>query len=159
MPVTKVHANDHHSERGLIGHEPPRASDLSARRNKNRARVLLVEDEDSFRELLQTFLESEGFNVRSVADGHCGVRWLRANPVDVVITDLCMPNADGIELLMELRRVRSAVPIIAMSGGVAGEMACMLRAAALLGARCTLAKPFPLQQLAAAVHTLIPTAR
>ena len=122
------------------------------RGNRRPPRVLLVEDEDAFRELLQVYLEQEGFVVHAVRDAHEGVHWFGVNPVDVVVTDLCMPKADGMELLMALREFGGNVPIVVMSGGVRGDMAGMLRAAALLGARRTLAKPFPLHQLAVAVR-------
>lgn len=118
----------------------------------SRPRILLVEDEAPFRDLVQAYLREQGFEVRPVQDGKCGARWLREHPVDVLITDLCMPNSDGIELLMGLRKLRSRIPIIVMSGGVGGDSDAMLRAATLLGARHTLAKPFALENLGAAVR-------
>ena len=130
-------------------------SDLPATRACNRAsppRVLLVEDEQPFRELLQAYLESQGYHVHAVRDGRCGARWLESNSVDVVVTDLCMPEVDGMELLMTIRRLHARTPVVAMSGGVGGEMVGMLRAAELLGARRTLAKPFSLHQFATAVR-------
>lgn len=115
-------------------------------------RLLLVEDEEAFRDLLQAFLVAEGFAVQAVPDGRRGVEWLQHHAVDLILTDLCMPEADGMELLMKLRQLRCATPIVVMSGGVRGDMAGMLRAARLLGARRTLAKPFPLQHLLTAVR-------
>jgi sigma-B regulation protein RsbU (phosphoserine phosphatase) len=115
-------------------------------------RILLVEDEQPFRELLQAFLESQGYRVQAMTDGRSAARWLETNAVDVVVTDLCMPEVDGMELLMIIRHRDSRTPVIAMSGGVGGQMVGMLRAAGLLGARCTLEKPFSLHQLAAAVR-------
>jgi sigma-B regulation protein RsbU (phosphoserine phosphatase) len=124
-----------------------------------RPRLLLVEDEEAFRELLQTFLVAEGFAVQAVPDGRRGVEWLQDHNVDLIITDLCMPEADGMELLMKLRQLRCAVPIVVMSGGVRGDMAGMLRAARLLGAQQTLAKPFPLQLLVTAVRETLRSPR
>ena len=54
-----------------------------------------------------------------------------------------MPNVDGVELLTAIRKKHSVVPVIAMSGGIGGDMVGMFRAPRLLGARCALAKPFP----------------
>jgi DNA-binding NtrC family response regulator len=115
-------------------------------------RILLVEDEQPFRELLQAFLESQGYRVDAVRDGRCGARWLETNVADVIVTDLCMPEVDGMELLMTIRRVHPNIPVVVMSGGVGGQMIGMLRAAELLGARRTLEKPFSLQQLATAIR-------
>lgn len=124
-----------------------------------RPRLLLVEDEEAFRELLQTLLVAEGFAVQAVPDGRRGVEWLQDHTVDLIITDLCMPESDGMELLMKLRQLRCAVPIVVMSGGVRGDMAGMLRAARLLGTRHTLAKPFPLQHLVTAVRETLRSPR
>ena len=118
-------------------------------------RLLLVEDEGAFRELLCAFLEAEGYGVYSVGDGGSALRWLKANPVDMVITDLCMPDSDGMELLMALRKIRSTGPIIVISGGVGAHVLSLLRAAVLLGARRTLAKPFSLQELAKVVRDVL----
>ena len=117
-----------------------------------RRRILLVEDEQPFRELLQAFLESQGYDVQALRDGRCAAQWLETNTVDVVVTDLCMPEVDGMELLMTIRKMEFSTPVIAMSGGVSGQMVGMLRAAGLLGARHTLEKPFSLLQLATAVR-------
>lgn len=121
-------------------------------------RVLLVEDEQPFRELLQAYLESQGYRVSAVRDGRCGARWLESNDVDIVVTDLCMPEVDGMELLMTIRRLHPRTPVIAMSGGVGGEMVGMLRAAELLGARRTLEKPFSLHKFATAVREALASA-
>ncbi len=122
-------------------------------------RILLVEDEEAFRELLQAFLTAEGFSVHAVPDGRCGVEWLQHHTIDLIISDLCMPEADGMELLMKLRQLRCEIPIVVMSGGVRGDMAGMLRAARLMGAQQTLAKPFPLQQLLVAVRETLRSRR
>lgn len=119
------------------------------------ARLLLVEDERPFRELLEAFLRSQGYSVETVTDGQSAVRTLQAQRFDLIITDLCMPRFDGMELLTYMRKSNCQLPIIAMSGGVGGEMAGMLRAAKLLGAKHTLTKPFPLADLAAAVHGVL----
>lgn len=156
---TKAPFGAQRGERGPSHHESSRTPVESSRTNRRPVRLLLVEDEDAFRELLQAYLENEGFHVHSVRDAYDGVKWLELNVADVIITDLCMPKSDGMELLMALRKLRSNIPIIVMSGGVRGEMAGMLRAATLLGARRTLAKPFPLHQLTVAVKESLPAHR
>lgn len=119
-----------------------------------RARVLVVEDECALRELLQEFLAQSGYDVHAVRNGRMAAQWLTRHRIDLLLTDLCMPEADGMELLMELRRRRVQVPVIAMSGGIGGEATSLLRMATLLGARRTLSKPFALEVLAQAVREL-----
>jgi DNA-binding NtrC family response regulator len=121
-------------------------------------RVLLVEDEQPFRELLQAYLGQQGYQVHAVRDGRCGARWLETYDVDIVVTDLCMPEVDGMELLMTIRRLHPRTPVVAMSGGVGGDMVGMLRAAELLGARRTLEKPFSLHKFATAVREALASA-
>lgn len=115
-------------------------------------RILIVDDESVFRELIQSFLQARGHQVHTESDGKAAALWLAGNEVDLVVSDICMPESDGIELMMELRRRGTAVPVIVMSGGVHGEVALVLRTAALLGARRAFAKPFALEELAAAVE-------
>ena len=118
-------------------------------------RVLLVEDEDALRELLTQFLEVRGYRVHAVGNGWLAARWLAVNPVDVVVTDLCMPEADGVELLMELRQRPARMPIVAMSGGINGDAESLLHMAALLGAKRTLQKPFALEELARVMREVV----
>lgn len=115
-------------------------------------RILIVDDESVFRELIQSFLHARGHRVHTASNGKAAARWLATNDVDLVVTDICMPESDGMELMMELRQRGTGVPVIVMSGGVLGDVALVLRTAALLGARRALAKPFALEELAAAVE-------
>ena len=131
----------------------------SATREGSGHRILLVEDEAGFQEFLSVFLESLGYAVDAIPDGRSAIDRLRTHHFDVIITDLCMPGFDGMELLARLKQRQCSVPIIAMSGGVSGEMAVMLRAAELLGARRTLAKPFALADLNAALRSVLCNAR
>ncbi len=81
------------------------------------------------------------------ADGQEGVKVYREPPTDLVITDLVMPEKDGIETVIELRHDFPEVKIIAISGGSKYDGAANLRSARLLGARRTIAKPFEIQEL------------
>jgi two-component system KDP operon response regulator KdpE len=118
-------------------------------------RILLVEDEGAFQQLLAIFLGALGYVVDNVADGQSAVHALEATRFDLVITDLCMPQYDGLELLTHLRKTQSRVPVIAMSGGSTSHKAGLLRAAELMGARVTLHKPFGLAELEAAVASVL----
>ena len=123
------------------------------------ATILLAEDETAFRELLVSVLSAAGHTVHAAADGRGALRLLKQHRVDLIVSDLCMPGTDGMEFLMALRAMRSGVPVIAMSGGVGSRMAGMLHTAELLGARRTLAKPFALPLLLAAVRELLAAGR
>ncbi len=101
-------------------------------------------------------LEKQGHALFEAADGAEALRILAERPADLVITDLLMPETDGIETIMELRRLYPGTKIIAISGG--GEYqtgAGFLRAAESLGADRTLTKPFRFQQLLPAVEALL----
>lgn len=118
-------------------------------------RILLVEDDVPFRELLQAFLEASGYEVITAGNGREAARLVRQGGIDAIVSDLCMPDHDGMELLMELRTEAAPPPVLVMSGGVGGRMAGMLRMAELLGAERTLAKPFPLRLLADMVRDVL----
>lgn len=122
------------------------------------ARILIVEDDDLHREMLQSALERRGHHVTTAADGGEGLARLRAETVDLVLTDLFMPRTDGIELIRAMGAAGGAVPVIAMSGGVNGIHRPFTRGAALLGARAVLTKPFSTGELLAAVEGVLAAA-
>jgi two-component system, chemotaxis family, chemotaxis protein CheY len=120
-----------------------------------RSTILIVEDEAPLRELLQGALTEAGFTVRTAEHGGAALDAVAQEKPDLVVTDLCMPNVDGMELVMQLRRIAASMPVIVISGGMVGNTTDMLRAARLLGARRTLEKPFALQDLVRAVREVI----
>jgi len=97
------------------------------------------------RQVLCESLTQSGYNVTEAADGDQASGLLRAEPFDLVITDLYMPKRDGFEVIMELRQSRPRVKIIAISGHPTRHH--MLPAAAWLGAKRTIAKPFTPQEM------------
>jgi CheY-like chemotaxis protein len=117
------------------------------------ARVLVIDDDPEIREVLGQALTSVGHSVFLAADGREGVNQCCATPVDVVITDLFMPNRDGLETIVELRREFPRIAIIAMSGATAATTT--LSIARRLGAVAVLEKPFPPDQLLAAVQNVL----
>jgi len=122
------------------------------------ARILVIDDDADMRELLAETLRSAGHEVALAADGREGVREYRAKAADLVITDLYMPNQEGLETIIELRRCFPEVAIIAMSGKLAA--ATMLSIAQKLGAVAVLQKPFVADELLSAVgKALRPEAR
>jgi CheY-like chemotaxis protein len=119
------------------------------------ARILLIDDDAAIRKLLCTVLRSFGHTVVEAANGREGLK-LSAD-ADLVILDIFMPEMDGIEVLMELRRRHAKVKVIATSGNVSSEAGDNLQAARLLGAVQTLIKPFTLKDLTAAVNGVLST--
>lgn len=114
-------------------------------------KILLIDDDELLREGLSRALGSAGYEVEEAGNGLDGLRAFRARGADVVITDLVMPEREGIETIVELHRDFPTVPIIAISGGLRSGSLDVLHVAGLLGATATIAKPFEIGELLAAV--------
>lgn len=114
------------------------------------ARILVIDDHESIRQLLCTVLERAGHTVTEAHDGREGLALYRAQPVDLVITDLHMPELNGLDLILELTRAFLHVKVIAISGAHDPELS--LDRAKLLGARRTIHKPFGMPLLLDAVR-------
>lgn len=114
--------------------------------------VLVVDDEDQIRLVIREALEQGGYAVEEARSGKEGLERYRANPADVVLMDILMPDRDGLESIMALRREFSGVRIIAMTGGSdrLGGLN-LLEVAKMLGARRSLQKPFEIHALLNAV--------
>ena len=114
-------------------------------------KILLVDDDPLFAEMLQQALAVFGYAVVRARDGKEAL--LRYDPavVDLVLTDLIMPDMEGVELILALHHRHPGVKVIAMSGGGRNVPDTYLRIAQRLGAMKTLAKPFPLETLRQAV--------
>jgi DNA-binding response OmpR family regulator len=117
------------------------------------ARILLIEDNDPVRALLRENLELEGHTVIEARNGQEGLDLFRQAGADLVITDIVMPEKEGLAVLMELRNAHPPVNVIAISGG-GGDLAT----GGLLGAAKVLLKPFPIAVLIAAIDELLPGA-
>ena len=116
------------------------------------ASILLVEDDSQLRSMLKLFLTESGYEVSEAADGKRVSAMHQQQQFDLVITDVVMPDIEGLELIMELRRIDQNVPIIAMSGGGQRGGQAYLTIARKLGAQHVLTKPFSNQQLLEAVQ-------
>ena len=121
------------------------------------ATILLVEDDDAVRDVLRKTLEAAGHEVEGAANGDLGLAAYRRQARDLVITDLVMPEKNGLETIMELRRLNPAVKIIAISGGgrTLGLGQLYLESAQALGAGQILAKPFSAAALLSAVTEVL----
>jgi DNA-binding response OmpR family regulator len=110
-------------------------------------RVLVIDDNPDIRKTIQWLLEDEGFVVAVAENGREGLGLQRRQPADVVVTDIFMPEQDGIETIWQLREEFPHVPIIVISGGGAAGKADYSVVAHELGAKKTLRKPFNPQEL------------
>ena len=119
------------------------------------ATILVIDDDAQIRRLLRQVLEREGHNVLDAGDGKEGIRFYRENEVDLIITDLIMPEKEGLETIMELRNEQPDLKIIAMSGGGKVPAEAYLKIADTLGAQKTLIKPFAREELLKAVDALV----
>lgn len=119
------------------------------------ARILLVDDEDIVLRLFETVLKLDKHDVTTASNGNGALAALATGTFDLVITDLVMPDKEGIETIIEMRKLKPELPIIAMSGGGRGNASDYLEMAGQLGAKRTLAKPFPAQTLLDAVHEVL----
>ena len=119
------------------------------------ARILIIDDEAMIRDLLVQILDREGYETITASDGKDGIKIYRENPADLVITDLLMPEKDGLETIMELRGDSRDVKIIAMSGGGKIDSKTYLQIAETMGAIETLTKPFDLRELLKKVQELL----
>lgn len=117
----------------------------------NARSILMIDDNPQLRELLQTALTKLGYEVTSASDGAEAIRVIADRTFDVVITDLLMPEKDGIEVIGELKRKQPHARIIAMSGGGRGSREHYLQTAKGLGAHVLLGKPFSVSELSAAL--------
>lgn len=110
--------------------------------------ILVVDDEDQIRQLIRDTFERAGYTVHEACDGKQALQQYRAEPADLVVMDILMPDQDGLESIMTLRREYPSVKVIAITGGT--DMIGILNfldIAKMLGARRTLQKPFDMQAL------------
>jgi CheY-like chemotaxis protein len=115
--------------------------------------ILVIDDEPSIGSLLTHLLTQHGYRVTVRTDGRQGVAALRHDPADLVITDIFMPEKDGMEVMMELKDEFQGLKIMIISGG--GPMAQLdsaYNAARKLGIKHIFFKPFVLEELATAVR-------
>ena len=118
------------------------------------ARLLVIDDDEILRETIVSGLRQAGHIVVPASTGREGTRLFRLEPADAVITEIVVPDQDGLETVTELRKDFPDVPIIAISGRSA-HAPLYLRLAARLGARRTLAKPFTVPDLLSVIDEVL----
>jgi len=119
------------------------------------SRILIIEDDNEVREYLESVVSRAGYAVVSACNGKEGMELFKKNPVELVVTDIIMPEKDGIETILELRRAKSDLKVIAISGGGRSEPENYLHSARLLGANRSMKKPFTNEELLDAIANLL----
>ncbi len=111
---------------------------------KAKQRILVVDDDAGVRDVIRSMLESAGYGVLLAENGKEAMKVLGKERADLILTDLVMPEQEGIETIKALRQNYPDVKVIAMSGAFGGDY---LRIASYLGAHATLSKPIQMEAL------------
>jgi CheY-like chemotaxis protein len=118
-------------------------------------RILIIDDDPVSREVLLEALEQEPYTLADATDGKAGLRLHIKNPFDLVITDIIMPEMEGLETIRKLKRISPAVKIIAISGGGHLDAEGYLQMAQKLGADRSLDKPIDQDRLKETIKELL----
>jgi DNA-binding response OmpR family regulator len=111
------------------------------------ARILLIDDDAMVRDTIRHILIAEAHDVTIAEDGNSALHLFRKSSFDLVITDIMMPEKDGIEIIREMRAIRAGTRILAISGGGRIGNTDFLKIAERLGANAVVAKPFDPDEL------------
>lgn len=117
--------------------------------------ILIIDDEPKIRLMLRKLFVSKGYKVTEASDGNEGIARFHADPADLIITDIVMPEKEGIETIVELKRENPGIKIIAMSGGGRFNHTGYLDIAKRLGADQSLKKPIAIGTLISTVQKLL----
>jgi len=117
-------------------------------------KILVIDDEPHILLMLKKMLERAGFEIDIASNGKEGLELFRKYPTDLVITDIIMPEKEGLETIREMKRLQPGLKIIAMSGGGKITADNYLQTAKLFGASRIIEKPFTQQQMVDAVKDL-----
>ena len=135
-----------------------RAFERSETYRMNMKRILLIEDDEAFRKPLAEALRRAGHEVELAGEGRAALRLFKQTTFDLVVTDLFMPEMEGVETILALHRMQPGLPIIAMSGGGMVESQIPLNVAHKIGAVKTLTKPFRISELLGTIAEQFPAA-
>jgi len=115
------------------------------------ARILVVDDEEMDRVLMRTVLEHAGHELLFASDGEAALKVLQEEPLDMVVTDLAMPDFNGLRFIKEMREQDFRLPVVAISGWAADQ----LDLAESYGADATLFKPIDGAELLKTIHMIL----
>ena len=118
-------------------------------------RILIIDDDHHILLMVKKMLERAGYEVDLASNGEEGLNLFKKLSVDLVITDIIMPEKEGLETIREMKRLRPDLKIIAMSGGGKVSSQNYLDTAKIFGATKILAKPFTQKQMVSAVRELL----
>lgn len=118
-------------------------------------KILVIEDDDSFRNVLVQMLSKAGYDVRQAGEGNQALEVCAQFNPDLVITDIIMPDKEGLETIQELLELCPSIKIIAMSGGGKFGPNSYLPLAEKLGAKATLQKPFMRDELLSTISLVL----
>lgn len=120
------------------------------------AQVLIIEDDDSMRSVLKDMLERQNYEVMVASDGEEGLKMFRDNPTSLVITDIIMPNKEGMELIFEFQQDFPDTKIIAISGGGKGSANDYLNIVSTIpNVKRVFEKPFAMDEMLQAVKEFV----
>jgi len=118
-------------------------------------RILIIDDDHHILLMIKKMLERAGFEVDLASNGNEGLKLFKKLSVDLVITDIIMPEKEGLETIREMKRLRSDLKIIAISGGGKVSSDNYLNTAKIFGATKIMTKPFTQNQMVSAVRELL----
>jgi len=119
------------------------------------AKIMVIDDDSEIRDTLVDLFQTQGHQVRGAGDGKAALEMVAVERPDVMITDIIMPEKDGIQLIAEIKRRYGHIPIIAMSGGGRIPASVYLAHVSSLGEIVTLEKPFKVSALMRAVEKVL----
>ena len=117
--------------------------------------ILIVDDDPMIRKMLVTAFSKKKYDVMEASNGKTALSIFRSEDIDIVITDIIMPDMEGIETIRELRRIKSDAKIIAFSGGGSLSPDGYLKIASSMGAQHVFRKPISIKELSKAVEDLL----
>jgi len=117
--------------------------------------ILIVEDDKELREMLKTSLIRNKYTVIEAIDGKDAISHFKPSIIDLVITDIIMPEEDGLKVIMKLREFKPKLKIIAISGGGKAGPGSYLKLAKALGADTVFSKPFSVNDLILKIEVLL----
>jgi len=117
--------------------------------------ILVIDDDEKIRVVFERFLKGKGYRVHCAIDGREGLRLMDAAPPDLVITDIMMPNTDGLEVVLSMKDKYPDVPFIAISGGMHAMPMDFLPLVKKIGTCKVFYKPVELDDLLDGVQELI----
>jgi len=118
-------------------------------------KVLVIEDESGLREMIKTTLIRRKYTVTEASNGKEALIHFKPSMTDLVVTDLIMPEEDGLKVIMKLKELKPSIKIIAISGGGKAGPGGYLNLAKALGAHAVISKPFSINDLVNKIEELL----